>query len=428
MMVNYYSGRDRGNEALNDGVNLRLPSGSLLDYGNLDFDVNLIVSDAATDSSGQMIFDTFTTDGFIGDLLLVNFGYKPFMEVLPRKYRFRILSAGMSRWVQLQLASPTGSAVPVQFIANDGNLLVNPVTLSSLPVQGTAERFDIIVDFSKFKVGDRLKLVNTLVHQNGLLPAGQVTLAQALKGVAIDAAVGPCLEFRVVDKVDSVDVPGYVHRATAADQSQVPAVLTEQIPIVTPVRTRVIEWTKGNGDSRDRAGNCVPDCPENMPFPWVVKINGQAAHSFNANRVSLQVPKSGEVEHWTYVNGGGGWDHPIHLHFEEGVTMNRGNKPIDATEKNVRKDVWRLGAAGQVTFQVQFGEYAGSYVNHCHNTIHEDFALLIRMQLLGGQPGSPQTQITPTPNPTPDGVFFTTPDALPEGNPANKNGTAKPKA
>ena len=29
MMMNYYSGQDRGNEALNDGINLRLPSGKL---------------------------------------------------------------------------------------------------------------------------------------------------------------------------------------------------------------------------------------------------------------------------------------------------------------------------------------------------------------------------------------------------------------
>ena len=41
MMVNYYSGPDRGNEKLTDGVNLKLPSGSLLDWGNIDFDVNL---------------------------------------------------------------------------------------------------------------------------------------------------------------------------------------------------------------------------------------------------------------------------------------------------------------------------------------------------------------------------------------------------
>jgi len=30
MIVNMYSGRDRGSESLNDGVNLRLPSGSQL--------------------------------------------------------------------------------------------------------------------------------------------------------------------------------------------------------------------------------------------------------------------------------------------------------------------------------------------------------------------------------------------------------------
>ena len=102
----------------------------------------------------------------------------------------------------------------------------------------------------------------------------------------------------------------------------------------------------------------------------------------NANRVSLVIPKSGEIEHWTYVNGGGGWDHPIHLHFEEGITMNRGSAPIPATEKLVRKDVWRLRSGGQVQFQIQFGEYCGSYVNHCHNTVREDFALLMRIQLL----------------------------------------------
>src|SRR6266851_883962 len=93
-MINYYSGPDRGNEGHDDGVNLRLPSGSLLDYGNTDFDVNLMVSDAAFDAAGQLFFDIFNTDGFLGDVPFVNFAYAPFFEVLPRKYRFRILSAG----------------------------------------------------------------------------------------------------------------------------------------------------------------------------------------------------------------------------------------------------------------------------------------------------------------------------------------------
>ena len=51
---------------------------------------------------------------------------------------------------------------------------------------------------------------------------------------------------------------------------------------------------------------------------------------------------------------------------------------------------------------------------HCHNTVHEDFAMLMRIQILNGIAGTPQAAITQTPNPTPDGVVFTTPDVLKE--------------
>ena len=419
MMINYYSGPDRGNEALADGVNLRLPSGNRLDFGNLDFDVNLIVSDAAFDQQGQLFFDVFTTDGFLGDLPLVNFAYAPFMEVLPRKYRLRILNACMSRFVQLALANPAGSAVPFQFIANDGNLVVNPITLTTLDHQGTGERYDIVVDFSRFSIGSRLKLVNRLrMRDDGRGPKETLSLAEALRGDPDDPVVGPVMEFRVVGQVPSVDVPGVTNFANAPDQSQVPAVLTEQIPVITPVRTRLVQFGRsGEGDSRQANGQCIPDCPEDATFPWTIKVNGQSAHSMNANRISLLIPKAGEIEHWTFVNGGGGWDHPIHLHFEEGVTLNRGSNPIPTTERLVRKDVWRLRPDGRVTFQVQFGEYGGSYVNHCHNAVHEDFAMLMRIQLLTGVAGSPQVAVTNTPNPSPDGVIFTTPEILPEGDP-----------
>jgi FtsP/CotA-like multicopper oxidase with cupredoxin domain len=432
-MVNYYSGPDRGNEQLSDGVNLRLPSGRLLDFGNLDFDVNLIVSDAAFSPNGQLFFDIFTTDGFLGDVPLVNFAYAPFMEVLPRKYRFRLLNACMSRFLQLGFATLNGATVPFRVIANDGNLLVSPVPNTLLPggtldIQGIAERFDVIVDFSTFPVGSKIRLVNRLLmRDDGRGPDGALSLAQAaarVNGDPDDPMVGPVMEFRVVSQVESVDVPGVFHNAGSPDISQVPAVLTQQIPVVAPVRTRVVEFGRsGGGDSRDPVtGECTPDCPEFAVFPWSIKVNGEDAHTFNANRISLLVPRPGEIEHWTYINGGGGWDHPIHLHFEEAVTIRRGLNGQDfiaATERLARKDVWRLTTNGDrsVTFQVQFGEYGGSYVNHCHNTVHEDFAMLQRLQLLTGVPGSPQTAVTPTPNPTPDGVFFTTPEILPEGDP-----------
>ena len=423
MFNNFYSGKDRGNEALNDGVNLRLPSGYLLDWGNIDFDVNLVLSDAAMKPDGQLFFDIFGTEGFLGDIPMVNFQYAPYFEVLPRKYRFRLSAGSMSRFFQMCIVDSAGKAVPFSWIANDGNLFPVPFQTTLLEQQGTGERFDIIVDFSKFKVGDKLKLVNLLEHSTGARPSRMVPLAEALAGASPDPVVGPMLEFRVVSQVQSIDAPGFVHKATNTDRSVVPLSLTEQIPIVAPTRTRVVEFGKGSSDSRLANGQCVPDCPEGMPFPWTIKVNGQAAHSMNANRVSLLIPKPGEVEHWTYINTGGGWDHPIHLHFEEGVTMNRGGATIGPGELLKRKDVWRTGASGRVQFQVQFGEFGGSYVNHCHNTVHEDFALLMRIQILNGINGTPQNSVTPTPNPTPDGVFFTTPEVLPEADPANPLGT-----
>ena len=268
----------------------------------------------------------------------MNFAYKPYFEVEPRKYRFRILNAGRSRFYKIALARRLADD-PV--IANDGNLLANPVILTELDEIGVAERYDIVVDFSIFPVGSKIHLVNELQDARGRARrAGGIAAGpQALAGRPDDPVIGKMMEFRVVGSVPSVDAPGVTltkaNSCGSNDKSQVPAVLTEQIPVVAPVRTRTIEWGRsGNGNSRDPVtGQCTPDCPENAVFPWTVRINGQQAHSFNANRISKLIPKPGEIEHWTYVNGGGGWDHPIHLHFEEGVTLNRGGAPIPATER-----------------------------------------------------------------------------------------------
>jgi manganese oxidase len=128
-----------------------------LDWDNLDFDVNLIVSDAATDRAGQLFFDVFALDGFLGDIPLVNLATRPFCEVLPQ-VPLSHPGPTVSRWWMSTLADASGRALPSQFIANDGNLLVSPVALTSLPQQGNGERYDIVVDFSHFRVGDKIRL------------------------------------------------------------------------------------------------------------------------------------------------------------------------------------------------------------------------------------------------------------------------------
>ncbi len=421
-MLNYYSGPDRGNELISDGVNLRLPSGTELDWGNIDFDVNLLFSDAGLDNDGQLFFDIFNSDGFLGDLTLVNATYKPFFEVLPRKYRFRILAGGMSRFWKFALVNDLGALVPMKVIATDGNFLPKPISVTSLDWQGVAERFDVVIDFKAFPVTSRLRLINMLEHEDGRGPKQQLSLSDTLRGKSADPAVGAVMEFRVVSQVESVDMPGKFHNAGDPDASRVPATLTSVIPIVTPVRERVIEFKGADSKADNLTGECFPDCATQMEsFGWSIRVNGEENHFLNANRISMLIPKPGEVEHWTIVNGGGGWDHPVHVHFEEGRMINRGGRTLTALEKSSRKDVFRLYENGRVKIQVRFGEYGGAYVTHCHNTVHEDWGMLMRYDILTDKNNTKnsqmQTSIVPTPKPSPNGVEYVTPEILPEGNP-----------
>jgi hypothetical protein len=117
----------------------------------------------------------------------------------------------------------------------------------------------------------------------------------------------------------------------------------------------------------------------------------------------------------------------MHLHFEEGKTIARNNKlaSLHPQERNMRKDVWHVGQTGSVGFQVTFGEFGGAYVNHCHNTVHEDNAMLLRYDLIKGNSnaGIDDVHITvlPTPDPRPEGVTYVDSCYLPEGNPQGFN-------
>src|SRR5882672_4838596 len=205
-MMNIYSGLDRGNESIADGVNLRLPSGSAKSWGNLDYDVNLMLADKAFDQDGQLAFDIFQFNGFVGDVMTVNLAYKPYFEVERRKYRFRILNASVSRFFKIALANASGVAQQMYQIANDGNLLPSPVILTALDEMGIAERYDIVIDFARYQIGDKLHLVNLAdhfdveegPHLNGKKVIRDVTLAEALGGASQDPCVGRFLEFRVV--------------------------------------------------------------------------------------------------------------------------------------------------------------------------------------------------------------------------------------
>ena len=389
-MFNIYSSLDRGNEGLNDGTNLRLPSGTAKSFGNLDYDVNLMLADKAWDANGQLSMDIFDFDGFLGDVMTVNLLYKPFFEVERRKYRFRILNASVSRFFKLSLSD--GS--PMIQIANDGNLFPSPVVLTQLDEQGIAERYDIVIDFSRYSIGQKVHLVNLAEHQNGKKVAKDLTLSEALSGNSSDPCVGRFLEFRIVRNPATPDV------------SQVPATMipNPDLSNIPVARERTFEFNSG-------AGQTTNDPVTSFFGPWGIKTDNQGGTlAADFGRVSA-APRFGTREIWHLKNGGGGWDHPIHIHFEECQTLARNGKAsnVPAWEKG-RKDVWRLRPSGSIDITLQFRDWGGMFMEHCHNTVHEDNAMLLRWEIDDG--GAPFLRPLPTPIPTPQGVTFQAPDDI----------------
>ena len=400
-MFNIYSGLDRGNESINDGVNLQLPSGSAKSWGNLDYDVNLLLADKAFDQDGQLFFDIFDFDGFIGDVNTVNLAFNPYFEVERRKYRFRILNASVSRFYKLALANASGSPQAITQIANDGNLLPHPVVLLELDEQGIAERYDIVIDFSSYSIGEKLHLVNLCDHFDpvdakltGKKPFQDLTMAQALGGASLDPCVGRMLEFRVVRNPATPDV------SRVAD-TLIPNPDLSSIPVA---RERFFDFDK---DSIQTTSDPVTS----FRGPWGIATDGGTTLAADYGRVSA-APRFGTREIWT-LKGGGGWDHPIHIHFEEGQVLARNGSAanVPAWERG-RKDVYRLRPAGTITITMQFRDWGGMFMEHCHNTVHEDNAMLLRWEI--DDSGAPFLRPLPTPIPTPQGVTFEPPtDVLP---------------
>ncbi|HED34271.1 MAG TPA: copper oxidase [Gammaproteobacteria bacterium] len=399
-MMNYYSSLDRGNEGLNDGVNLRFPSGTALDWGNRDYDVNVLMADKAWDADGQLWFNIFNTDGFLGDVMTVNWLYKPYFDVRARKYRLRLLNGAVSRYMKIAFVDENDNPVPVYMIANDGNIMQHTILFADgvLPNQSIAERYDVIIDFSAYRPGTKIYMVNIMEHRNGLRPNAVANLASVLNGTySGDPAVGKFMEFRVA-------------AYTGNDLSMNPAdfvagrqVLLEQPGFSQAELDGAIRHTFRFG----RGGGGTDS------VPWTIATDGGQGIGIDVTLVSaapnlgdLSADGLGHVEVWSFSGGTPGWSHPVHVHFEEGKILSKDGAPPPDYEEFARKDMYRLGvvdgSAQSMDIAMRFREFAGSYVEHCHNTQHEDHAMMLRFDV--ENPG--QLIALPAPLPTWDGVTF----------------------
>lgn len=318
-----FDDEDTGDENDLSPTAFGLPSG--------DYDIPMLLHDILFDENGQVVFDVFNTDGILGDKWTVNRVIQPYLEVEQRKYRLRILNAGPSRFYELFLSSGQFFTI----ITNDGNFIERPIEAESLKMS-TAQRHDVIVDFSGYNVGDQIFLENRLEQIHGRGPTGRL--------------------LEPGDQIMRFDVVA----STGPDNSRVPEFFRDLPPVdlseVVRERTWLFDYDGGL---------------------WTV--NKQPA---DMNVINAEVIE-GTAELWTIRNGGNDWSHPIHIHFEEWQFVEFNGKPIDPDDvRFARKDVLTLGPFEEAKVFIRFRDFVGRYVMHCHNVVHEDHAMMIRFDVV----------------------------------------------
>ncbi len=153
---------DTGNE--NDPPPaLKLPSGA--------FDIPLVFQDRRIARDGSLIYLPGEHDGFLGDKWLVNGAIQPFLRVKRRKYRFRLLNGCNARQLMLFLTDKAGNIKPFIHIATGGGLMDSPINTDRI-FAISAQRHEIVIDFSKFPTGTELYLEDRLDQNDGRGPEG----------------------------------------------------------------------------------------------------------------------------------------------------------------------------------------------------------------------------------------------------------------
>jgi spore coat protein A len=305
---------------------------------------------------------------FFGNTMVVNGRTWPYLEVEPRRYRFRFLNGCNSRFLILKMVAharakrPATPALPFWQIGTEGGFLPAPVMLDQL-LMGLAERADVIVDFTGLKVGTEIYLINEGPDE----PFGGGEPGDEFEG-ADRHTTGQVMKFKVVPlgsvdtsvRPDQLTLPRFAGLGRPSKTRQVS--LNEEdsavLPGVGPRAALLGTLHKGRG----------------RPLEWMAPIT---------EHVALGATEVWEIYNFTADA------HPIHIHEVQFQVVNRQALVTDAegvTAPPARlvgdplpPEAWETGFKdtviaypGQVTRIKATFDIAGRYVWHCHIVDHED--------------------------------------------------------
>jgi spore coat protein A len=290
---------------------------------------------------------------FFGNTMVVNGRTWPVQFVEARRYRFRILNACNTRVVMLKVVTnplanrPASAALPIWVIGSDGGFLPSPVSVSSLPV-ASAERYDVIIDFSNVPPGTALYLINEGPDEpfGGGAPGTDFEPADP-------ATTGQIMKFVVGSRngVDTSVPPANLH---------LPAVAT----LGSASRTRKLslnEMASANIDApiMGMLGTLNADGSPN-PLHWSDPVT--------------ENPAVGATEVWELHNFTED-AHPIHVHLVQFQVLSRQAvdgpvRPPDSWERGFKDTV--IALPGEITRLKARFDRRGLFVWHCHIIDHED--------------------------------------------------------
>ena len=330
---------------------------------------------------------------------IVNGTVWPVLEVEPATYRFRLLNGSNARTYRLVLLHDGRPALDrIAQIGTDHGLLRAP---AAVPEDGlvlaSAERADLLVDFSDLDAGTELTLLNTArapfdgaafpaaeaeqaADLDGLLPYPQVLLVRVVGGTPTKGSIPE----KLATDYDSASADAL----SGAPRRMIALVEMELDDAPNMLTMRELELV---GDDAARPLVSVRDGDE------TVRYRSVAAHF--EDRTTF-FPMLGMYEVWQLVNLTGD-THPIHLHLDpfqilsrrairyeipEGgiedrdltaeITLERDPDDdlahtIDDNERGL-KDTIRVNPNELVEIAVRFTNYSGRYMYHCHILEHED--------------------------------------------------------
>lgn len=306
------------------------------------FDVPLTISDVWFREDGEIGFDHSDNSGTWGDVILVNGRPWPVMQVQRRVYRFRILAASISRSWRWRLSN----GAPMTIVATDGGLMPVSQTVTQFR-HAPAERYEVLIDFSKIPAGQRVILQNLSNDNNRDFPDTDKVMAFDVTDEPVDK------RDPTWNRIPTELAPSPVMNLTAAMQT-------------SPKRRLRVERTAGK---------------------WTINgLTWDAVVASNFQRV-IANPALNAVEVWILENSSGGWHHPLHIHLVDFRILSRNGAPPFPWELGP-KDTAYVGENETIETVMRFEHQRGRYMVHCHNLPHEDHDMMVQFSV-GYTAGAP---------------------------------------